>query len=287
MTPDLVGLARSVAALIRESADKMEERWVRRHSDLELKIAQIPAGRDGERGEKGDSGQCGDRGERGEKGEQGERGQPGLSIKGDKGERGESGITGEPGSQGMRGERGEIGERGQQGVQGEKGIDGKDGRSIETAEVEAMIQRSIASETNRWALEFERRAADVFQRAIDKIPTPKDGKDGADAFSIDDLTITDDGHGKVTFIYARGDLRKTFEVQLPRFEDKGVFRDSGIYQKGDGVTSGGSLWIAQCDVPSGRPGMGDDWRLAIRRGQDGKNADRDVKPNGNGPVRLK
>jgi hypothetical protein len=43
-----------------------------------------------------------------------------------------------------------------------------------------------------------------------------------------------------------------------------------FYRKGDGVTWGGSFWIAQKDAPEGRPGLSDDWRLAVKKGRDGR-----------------
>ncbi len=56
--------------------------------------------------------------------------------------------------------------------------------------------------------------------------------------------------------------------------------DAGVYQAGkkdyeagDGVTYGGSWWIAQMDRPSEAPGKVEgEWRLAVKRGRDGKDA---------------
>lgn len=60
-------------------------------------------------------------------------------------------------------------------------------------------------------------------------------------------------------------------VALPAVLDRGVFRDGTKYAKGDAVTYGGSLWIGQADEPPGKPGdVGSGWRLAVKKGRDGK-----------------
>lgn len=59
--------------------------------------------------------------------------------------------------------------------------------------------------------------------------------------------------------------------------DKGVWSPAGgangVYQKGDGVTFGGSFWIAQrATLPAEKPGESDPWRLSVKRGRDGADA---------------
>lgn len=75
-------------------------------------------------------------------------------------------------------------------------------------------------------------------------------------FSI--VTRMSDGHA----------LRRDFSV--PSLIDRGVYKPDSEYQKGDGVTWGGSWFIAKADNPQGKPGESDDWRLAVKRGRDGK-----------------
>ena len=58
-------------------------------------------------------------------------------------------------------------------------------------------------------------------------------------------------------------------LTLPVPLDRGVYLESKVYQRGDGVTFGGSWWIAQKDAPEGKPGTSPDWRLACKRGRDG------------------
>lgn len=144
--------------------------------------------------------------------------------------------------------------------------DGEPGASVSADEVEAMVQRRAEALFGKWALEFERRGMDLLQRTADRMPTPKDGADG---LSLDDLTLEDDGDGTLTVRFVRGDVIREKSLHYPR-GDRGVYRDDGEYRKSDGVTFGGSFWIAQKDAPEGKPGMSSDWRLCVKRGRDGK-----------------
>jgi hypothetical protein len=54
---------------------------------------------------------------------------------------------------------------------------------------------------------------------------------------------------------------------------------------GDSVSHGGSSFIAQVNT-SAKPGKSDDWRLAVKRGNDGRDYRPDNKPPTE-PVRLK
>lgn len=59
-------------------------------------------------------------------------------------------------------------------------------------------------------------------------------------------------------------------VKVASLVDKGVFKAGNDYEAGDGVTWGGSFFIAQKDAPVGHPGEpgSDGWRLAVKRGRD-------------------
>lgn len=63
---------------------------------------------------------------------------------------------------------------------------------------------------------------------------------------------------------------KTFT--LPVVIDRGVYKQGEKYIRGDGVTFGGSWFIAQCETDA-KPEESPDWRLAVKRGRDGKDAD--------------
>jgi hypothetical protein len=62
--------------------------------------------------------------------------------------------------------------------------------------------------------------------------------------------------------------------QQPRgLHYEGVWRSDVVYGRGAAVTHGGSLWIAKDASVSRRPGQHQEsWQLAVKRGEDGKNA---------------
>ena len=159
--------------------------------------------------------------------------------------------------------------KGDRGEAGRDGADGKDGDSVSVDDVERMVESKVSG----WALDFERRAQGVLERAVDRIPRPadgKDGRDGVDGFGFDDLSVDHDGERRIALKFTRAGICKEFAVELPVVLDRGVYKAEGEYQKGDAVTWGGSLWIAQKDAPASKPGEDGGWRLAVKKGRDGK-----------------
>lgn len=78
---------------------------------------------------------------------------------------------------------------------------------------------------------------------------------------------------------------QTIELKTAIVLDAGVWKEGVGYVKGDGVTSGGSFWIAQADT-STKPGKSpDEWRLAVKRGNDGRDFKGEIR-NAE-PVRLR
>ena len=73
----------------------------------------------------------------------------------------------------------------------------------------------------------------------------------------------------VTAMLSNGE-QVTKEIFLAHPIDRGIHRHDSEYLKGDGVTWAGSWWIAQVDKPTDKPGISDQWRLAVKRGRDGK-----------------
>jgi hypothetical protein len=69
------------------------------------------------------------------------------------------------------------------------------------------------------------------------------------------------------------DIRRRIEdlEGRPFVFDAGIWVDGLDYQKGAGVSYRGSYWIAQQDTTQ-KPGDGPDWRLAVKRGRNGKDA---------------
>jgi collagen type III alpha len=99
------------------------------------------------------------------------------------------------------------------------------------------------------------------------------GKDGRDGVGFDDLSFDYDGERTVTFKFTKGDVVKAFPVKVPAVLDQGVYRETRAYERGDGVTWGGSFWIAQTGTRD-KPGDGSkSWRLAVKKGRDGKDGE--------------
>lgn len=219
-----------VAGLIPELKTAIDERI----KTFEVRMAAVEArpGLKGERGEKGEPGERGPIGEKGERGEVGPIGDKGLQ--GDPGPQGEMGPFGLPGSTGERGpagEKGLPGERGEAGVPGAPGAPGSVGQKGETG---------------------------------------ARGDDGQDGLGFDDIDVAFDGDRTFSLAFVRGDRRKVFgSFSIPSLIDRGVYKDGQTYHKGDCVSWGGSLFIAQGET-TGKPEQSPDWRLAVKRGRDGK-----------------
>ena len=81
-----------------------------------------------------------------------------------------------------------------------------------------------------------------------------------DVEQIDDRTV------RVTAALSNGgsDVK---EFKFPTLIDKGPHKTGERYEKGDGVTYGGSYWIAQKETKS-KPGTDADWRMAVKKGRD-------------------
>jgi hypothetical protein len=107
------------------------------------------------------------------------------------------------------------------------------------------------------------------------IPKPKDGQDGApgkDGLGIEDSELIVDEQKGYVFRWSNADRVKEQPVALPF--DRGTYRAGMFCRKGSLVTAQGSLWIALRDT-SDRPGEGSkSWRLAVKRGRDGRDVER-------------
>lgn len=177
------------------------------------------------------------------------------------------------------------------------GRDGKDGESIDPDEVRMFLRGEVAQAIlalpkprdgiDGKSVSFEEVRAMVelaIRDGLAKLPLPKDGKDG---FGFDDLAMESlDGGRVLRFKFVRGEEVKTFDAVTSFTIDRGVYRDDLAALTGDAVTWGGSWWIAQRASCGERPGTSDAWRLAVKHGRDGKDAEPTDKKN-NGPVRIK
>ena len=173
---------------------------------------------------------------------------------GEKGLQGEQGPQGEPGPQGEQGIQGEVGPAGVAGEKGMDGAPGRDGRDGLPGIQGDRGEKGDRGDRGEKGLQGDR------------------GAQGEHGMGFDDLSVIYDGERGFTFKLMRGEQVKTFDFTLPIVLDRGVYREENSYVKGDGVTSGGSYWIAQSDELD-KPGLPDSgWRLAVKKGRDGRSA---------------
>lgn len=161
----------------------------------------------------------------------------------------------------------------------------KDGRSVTVADVEPVIDKAVARAVA--ALPAAKDGIGLAGALIDRDGALKmtlsdgrmvdlgrvEGKDGAPGLGFDDMEVAFDGERSFSLEFARGDQVKTFTFALPMMIDRGVYRTGQAYEKGDCVTYGGSLWIAQADTDTKPDGADSGWRLSVKRGRDGKSAE--------------
>ena len=150
--------------------------------------------------------------------------------------------------------------------------DGEDGKSVELPQVVDAVLENLQHRFGEFLalkdLEFERRLHAAIEKAIERLPKPKDGRNAAavDSFRME----LGDDERTITLSLGAGEDKRSQSITLPVILDRGLFKEAQRYEKGDGVTWGGSFWIAQKDDPIGKPGESDDWRLAVKKGRDAK-----------------
>lgn len=164
---------------------------------------------------------------------------------------GRDGIDGKDGRDGVDGKDGAPGERGPWGEPGERGEKGEPGRDGRDASDLTVIRGMIEGE--------------VSQRVSNAV---------AEMFGSIKAASDDDGR---TIYFKVGDV--SHEIKTAIVLDRGVWTERG-YERGDGVTWGGSFWIAQKDTETKPDTPKSDWRLAVKRGRDAK----DGKPGERGPI---
>ena len=75
--------------------------------------------------------------------------------------------------------------------------------------------------------------------------------------------------GERVFIFKAG-AGQIFKFSVPVMIYRELWRADGKYERGDAVTSDGSLWVAVEDDPAHEPGKGAKWRLAAMKGRNGR-----------------
>jgi hypothetical protein len=166
---------------------------------------------------------------------------------------------------------GPAGKDGADGKDGRDGADGIDGKSVTVDDLQPLFEGWMA----KFELAFDRRAQEILQRAVDRLEKPKDGKDGApgrDALSVEDFDVAlSDDERTLTVSLKAGERVVSKSVRLSHPVHRGVYQAGKAYQKGDCVTFGGSTWSATRDTDA-KPETDDSWKLAVKRGRDGKGA---------------
>jgi hypothetical protein len=218
-------------------------------------------GRDGEPGQRGADGEAGKDGSPGRDGVDGKAGLAGTAGSDGKdgipGERGADGKDGAPGADGKDGASGRDGVDGKDGAHGERGADGK---SLSIADITDWLEASFA----KWALTVERRVFDAAEKAIAAMPKPKDGLDG---LRVENLQLV----GRTLQLKRDNQVLNSIELPIPVY--RGVFDEDVEYDVHDMVTFGGAVWAAiSKEGIRGKPGTVDAWKLAVKKGRDGRAA---------------
>jgi Collagen triple helix repeat (20 copies) len=167
-------------------------------------------------------------------------------------------IPGPEGKRGLKGDTGEKGERGEPGkpgAPGAAGLDGKDGA------------RGSKGEPGRNATDLA-----LLQEYIDE----------RIAVMLKAAKVTTADGGRTFSVSLAGVVH---EVKTGLVLDAGVWAERA-YVAGDGVTHGGSFFIAQCATTE-KPGKSDHWRLAVKRGADGRDWRPEQDKRAAEPVRFK
>lgn len=205
-------------------------------------------------------------------------------------------LKGDPGPPGEKGDPGEAGkdadiealaarllpeidkavsslppaERGEKGEKGDAGTDGDKGDPGERGEPGVGVSGAMIDRSGSLILTLKDGTVCPLGPVVGK-----DGEPGRDGLGFDDMVVTHDGHRGFTLTLERGSERKEFGFSLPVVLDCGVYKEGESYDAGDGVTWGGSYWIAR-QTTTQKPGDGDEWRLSVKRGRDGKMPEMDV-----------
>lgn len=163
---------------------------------------------------------------------------------------------------------GPAGEKGETGADGAKGQDGADGRGIK----DLLIDRDGSLIASMNDGEMKNLGPVIGKDGADGTDGKK-GKDGRDGFGFDDMDVCVlDDDRTIELSFRRGEEEKAFTLKWPTVVDRGVYKAGESYDPGDAVSWGGSLWIAQQETTA-KPDTADSgWRLAVKRGRDGKDA---------------
>ena len=163
-------------------------------------------------------------------------------------------------------EKGEPGEKGEKGEPGERGADGKDGADGRNGNDAAGIVEALKDSGE---LVLTLQDGRLIRTGIRDGEKGQDGKDGLGFEDMDACVLDDDRTIELSF--RRGEEEKAFTFKWPTMIYRGVWAEGQTYQAGDVVTWGGSAHVAETETAA-KPDTKDcGWRLAVKRGRDGKN----------------
>jgi hypothetical protein len=162
------------------------------------------------------------------------------------------------------------------------GIDGRDGRDGKAGEpgrdaLQIDILPSIDHTRSYPRSTYAQFGGGLIRSTRTTDPIPEGGllTDAGWAFivrgiSMLDMRQVDERTFEFSAMFNDGTVeRKSFSVPVQIY--RGVYVEGKTYERGDTVTWGGSQW--HCDEHTAeRPGDGGTWRLAVKRGRDGKDA---------------
>jgi len=162
---------------------------------------------------------------------------------------GKDGADGVPGPQGAKGERGETGADG-------VGLGG------------AIIDRD-----GQLVVTLTNGTVKTLGPVVGKDgEAGRDGANGKDGLSVEGRELAYDGEtGEIIERWNAAGEMKEFRYPAVGIRQRGYWREGTACKAGDGMTHGGSFWIAKRDNASKPcPENADDWYLCVRKGRDGE-----------------
>ncbi len=209
--------------------------------DITAAVASIPVGRDGKDG-----------------------------INGKDGADGRDGVDGKDGINGKDGADGRDGVDGKDGINGKDGADGRDALELDildTIDPQKSYPRGTVAAYRGGLIKATRRTGpigDSLSAAGWRVILR--GVAQTEVVPSDDLRTLD-----IRLTHTDGEVVEQ-TLRSPSLLYRGVFREGDQYDGGDAVTFGGSLWVA-LRATTTKPGDGSpDWRLAVKKGRDGRDA---------------
>lgn len=165
---------------------------------------------------------------------------------------------------------------------GRDGADGKDGAPGEKGADGIGLAGALIDRTGNLVVTLTNGETKALGEVVGR--DGQAGGKGADGIGFDDMTLDYDGERTFTFLFQKDGRIEERRFVVPVVLDRGVYRADDGYAKGDAVTYGGSIWIAQRETKA-RPDASADWRLSVKAGRNGKDGVMKVAPDTT-PIRV-